>query len=142
MATIVRKEKRQRSFFGNFIKWAFIGFNVLMLVWVISGINTVSGLKADSEAARVGHAIGATIGFGMILGLWVMGDIILGLFVLLTRGDKIIVEETAYAPSTVNELDAPSTADEMISRYVQREHAPSTPRVPSRPAQAGFGRRR
>jgi hypothetical protein len=30
----------------------------------------------------------------MVLTLWIMGDIILGIVTLLTRGDKVIVEET------------------------------------------------
>ena len=95
MATIVRTEKRQRSAFGKLIKWAFIGFNVLMIVWIISGMSAVSNIAVDTEAARAGRAIGATIGFSMILGIWMMGVVILGLFVLLTRGDKVIVEETS-----------------------------------------------
>jgi len=113
-----------------------------MLVWMISGISAVSGLRPVSDAARVGHAIGATIGFSMILSLWVMGDIILGLFVLLTRGDKVIVEETAYGGGrgADNERD-PAGADDMIARYMQRQN---TPRVPTSSVSApqGFGRRR
>lgn len=143
MTTIVRKEKRQRGVFGTFIKWTFIAFNVLMLLWLVSGMSAVSGIRPPTEAGRAGHAIGAAIGFGMILSLWVMGDIILGLLVLLTRGDKVIVEETAYGgpPGIGGGADAASTADEMISRYVQREHAPRMP-ASSAPARQGFGRRR
>lgn len=148
MATIVRTEKRQRSAFGKLIKWAFIGFNVLMIVWIISGMSAVSNIAVDTEAARAGRAIGATIGFSMILGIWMMGVVILGLFVLLTRGDKVIVEETSgggYAASgfgqeTSSGIEDP---DAMIARYrMQQQTAPRN--TGSRPASgpvSGFGRR-
>ena len=32
-----------------------------------------------------GAAIGGTIGTGMLMGVWIFGDIILGMFVLFTR---------------------------------------------------------
>jgi hypothetical protein len=87
---VVRREVSDRTIFGKIIKWLFILFNVLMLVWIIGGIVSVSNTPAVGEAERAGRAIGATIGVGLLLGLWVMGDIILGLFVLFTRRKKII----------------------------------------------------
>ena len=148
MSTVVRIEKRQRSAFGQIVKWIFIAFNVLMLIWLISGMSAVSQMTPDSDAARAGHAIGAAIGFSMVLGIWVMGDLILGLFVLLTRGNKIIVEEAAggyrsggsSAQSDAGGMDA----DAIVARYMQRQQAETTPAraVPtSGPAQGGFGRR-
>ncbi|WP_156453336.1 hypothetical protein [Polycladidibacter hongkongensis] len=50
-----------------------------------------SSIQSDAESA--GLAIGGTIGSGMLLTFWVLGDIILGLFVLFTRGKKVITEE-------------------------------------------------
>ena len=70
---------------GSLIKWLFIGFNVLMLVWLVVGFNAASNVGAVSEAEQAGRAIGTGIGIALILGLWVFGDIILGLLVLLTR---------------------------------------------------------
>jgi hypothetical protein len=147
MATVVRTEKRQRSAFGQLIKWAFIAFNVLMVVWLISGMNAVSQMTVDSDAARAGQAIGATIGFSMVLGIWMMGVVILGLFVLLTRGDKVIVEETpagAHADRNFGPEPSAGTADPdaIIARYVQRQQAVTQGRGPSSaPSQGGFGRR-
>ena len=43
------------------------------------------GMEVMSEAEKAGTAIGAGIGMAMIFGIWVFGDIILGLFVLITR---------------------------------------------------------
>lgn len=94
MATTIRTEKYQRGVFGTLIKWIFIAYNVLMLIWLIGGIASVSSIQANSDAERAGAAIGATIGVSMILTLWFFGAVILGLFTLLTRGNKVIVEES------------------------------------------------
>jgi amino acid transporter len=78
--------KPERGFFGKIIKWGFIGFNLLMVFWFVTGIGAATeGIEAMSEAEQAGTAIGAGIGAAMILGIWVFGDIILGLFVLFTR---------------------------------------------------------
>ena len=75
-----------RGAFGKLCKWVFILFNVLMLFWMIGGMGSVGDLpEAASAAERAGQAIGASLGFGMLLMLWVFGDIILGLFVFFTR---------------------------------------------------------
>lgn len=96
MAKTVQIEKRKRGIVGWFFLLLFIGFNILMLASLIAGIGgsaeAVSGMNTDAE--RAGAGLGMVLGFGMILSLWVMGDIILGLFVLLTRGKKIITTET------------------------------------------------
>lgn len=94
MATIVRKEKRKRGFFGWVFLILFLGFNALMVLWLGAYWAALSDMETSSSAEAAGAAIGGTIGSGMLLTLWVFGDIILGIFVLLTRGQKIIIEET------------------------------------------------
>jgi hypothetical protein len=146
MATTVRTEKRVRSTFGQLVKWAFIAFNVLMLIWLVGGMGAVSKMPTHSDAERAGHAIGAALGFSAILGIWMMGDIILGLFVLLTRGNTVIVEETgAVRDAGLSRLSEEGGIDagDMIARYMQRQQseiATSGQRAPSTPS--GFGRRR
>lgn len=83
----VQLRKPKRGFFGKLFKWGFIGFNILMVIWLFSYWGSVGDLAntASSDAEKAGAAIGGTIGTGMLFGLWVFGDIILGLFVLLTR---------------------------------------------------------
>ncbi|WP_321340742.1 hypothetical protein [uncultured Cohaesibacter sp.] len=71
----------------------FVGFNVLMLLWLILGMNAVSDMETANAAQEAGKTIGAAIGVGMIL--WVVGAVVTGLFALLTRARKTIVEETA-----------------------------------------------
>ncbi len=82
----VQLRKPKRSFFGKIVKWGFILFNILMVVWLVGGMNAATeGMQAMSEAEQAGAAIGTGIGAMMILVIWVFGDIILGLFFLFTR---------------------------------------------------------
>lgn len=97
MAKIIRKETRKRGFFGWIFRAIFILFNILMLLWLFSYWGSLSEMNTSSDAERAGAAIGGTIASGMILTIWVLGDIILGLFVLFTRGRKTIIEETVEA---------------------------------------------
>ncbi|MGX7666062.1 hypothetical protein [Flavobacterium pedocola] len=79
--------KPERSFFGKIVKYTFIVFNLLMLLWFITGVGsaaqTVDG--AASEAEQAGAAIGTGIGAMLIITIWVFGDLILGIMTLLTR---------------------------------------------------------
>lgn len=81
-----RLKKAKRGFFGKLFKWSFILFNLLMGWWLIAGMSAAAkGLNGMSSAEQAGTAVGAGIGATLIIGLWVFGDIILGLFVLFTR---------------------------------------------------------
>lgn len=82
----------KRGFFGVLIKWAFIAFNILMVAWVISALSVTGEQmnQAATSAEQAGTAIGATLGLGLIIGLWVAGAIIGGIAVFLTRGKAII----------------------------------------------------
>jgi hypothetical protein len=150
MATVIRKEKYQRGALGKLIKWAFIAFNVFMLFWLVSGLIAITGMEAHSDAERIGKAIGGTFGASMILSAWTMGFIVLGIAVLLTRGNKVIVEETATegptGPSSRSTLDRDDNwalkADQTIARYVQQAAEQSASAAPaSRSLPARFGKR-
>ena len=82
--------KPTRTIFGKIVKWSFISFNILMLIWMIAGMSgasdSVSCAGSDAEAA--GAAIGGAIGMGLLMGVWVFGDIILGLIFMFTRPSK------------------------------------------------------
>jgi hypothetical protein len=65
-----------------------------MLLWLLAYWTQLGSTAATSEAEQAGRAIGGAIGSGMLLTMWALGDIILGLFVLLSRGRKTIIEET------------------------------------------------
>jgi hypothetical protein len=65
-------------------------FNLAMLAWVIGG--TASAAKdancGADEACQAGTAVGTAIGVGLIIALWVAGDVILGIIWLVTNRKK------------------------------------------------------
>ncbi|WP_090902384.1 zinc ribbon domain-containing protein [Azotobacter beijerinckii] len=82
----VQLRKPKRGLLGKLIKFSFILFNLLMIIWLVAGMGAATeGMEAMSEVEKTGTAIGAGIGFAMIMSIWVCGDIILGVLVLLTR---------------------------------------------------------
>lgn len=91
---VVRIEKRQRGIVGWIFLLLFWGFNALMLFSFLAGMSgTGEGYQAlTSEAERTGYAAGTVIGAGLIIMIWAAGALILGIFVLLTRGSKVVVE--------------------------------------------------
>lgn len=94
MAT-VQKEVRKRGFFGKIVKWIFILFNVLMIVWLFSYCSHVADMSQTltDDAEKAGAAIGGAMGTGFLLSIWAAGDIILGIFAFFTRGTKYIITE-------------------------------------------------
>lgn len=82
--------KAKRGFFGKVFKWAFVLFNIVMIAMLFSYADVIGDQMdtAKSDAEKAGTAIGATLGSGMLLTLWAIGDIILGMFVLFTRPKK------------------------------------------------------
>lgn len=81
----IRKPKR--SAFGKVVKWVFILFNIFMIYSIFSGAGESSHVmqSAASDAERAGAAIGTGLGMMMLGTIWVIGDIILGMFVFFTR---------------------------------------------------------
>lgn len=79
---VVRREVSDRSIFGKLVKWTFIAFNILMILWAVSFFNMVR----DDE-------LGIMVGMLTLLIIWALGDFILGMFVLFTRRKKMIETE-------------------------------------------------
>ena len=87
-----REIKGKRSLFGHLVLWSFVGFNLLMIAWLVYGLGAVTeGYQEMSSAEQAGAAIGTGIGAAMIFVIWAVGDIILGIPVLLTRPSKTFV---------------------------------------------------
>ena len=90
---VVRREISDRTAFGKIVKWAFILFNLFMLFALVKGCAAASSAVTASphgSAEEAGAAIGTALGTGFLMMIWVMGDIIIGMFVLFTRRKKII----------------------------------------------------
>lgn len=80
--------KRHRVFF-----WVFLAVQILFLIWVIAGAASGHGTP-ESCQGRTGARlqlcndasdVGTTIGVGLIIGLWVAVDFILGITYLIYR---------------------------------------------------------
>ena len=95
MPKVIRREVRRRGFFGKLFLLLFVLFNAAMLAWLVAYWSSLGDLAPTSDAERAGAAIGITIGTGILFFFWVAGDIILGLFALLTRGRVTVIEEVA-----------------------------------------------
>ena len=76
--------------FAKLVKYVFIAFNLLMVVWLVSGISGGGEMIGDatSDAEAAGAAIGTGIGVFLILVVWTIGDIILGITYLIARPSK------------------------------------------------------
>lgn len=82
----VQLRKLTRTGFGKLVKWGFIGFNILMLIWFVTGMKAATeGIEMMSEAEKAGATIGTGIGAMMVIFIWGFGDIVGGIMMLLTR---------------------------------------------------------
>ncbi len=79
--------KPKRTILGMLIKWIFIIFNIFMIYSLFVGLSGSGEVinNAASEAERTGAAIGTGLGVMVLGSIWVIGDIIIGIFVFLTR---------------------------------------------------------
>jgi hypothetical protein len=75
----------------KFFRFLFYGFNVLMLMWLVSYWTKLGELNTLSEAGRAGAMLGGTIGTGVIVAFWGIGAVILGFLVLVMRGERAAV---------------------------------------------------
>ncbi|EHK9946381.1 zinc ribbon domain-containing protein [Escherichia coli] len=80
-------QKLKRSFLGRIIKWVFILFNIFMIYMLLVGLGGTSEIinNATSDAEKAGAVIGTGLGLITIGSLWVIGDIIIGILVFLTK---------------------------------------------------------
>lgn len=80
----------KRSILGHISRILFWGFNLLMLMWMWGALDATVGQEGDLGAAE---SIGVGIGMTMILFVWVLGDVILGLFYFFTRPIRQLVKK-------------------------------------------------
>lgn len=80
-------KKLRRSLFGMLIKWIFILFNIFMIYTLFKGIGGSGEIinHASSDAEKAGAALGAGLGLITLGTIWVIGDVIIGTIVFLTR---------------------------------------------------------
>ena len=87
-----REIKGKRGLFGHLVLWSFVGFNILMITWLFLGLGvSTDGYQEMTAADQAGTAIGTGIGAVMIFVIWAIGDINLGIPLLVTRPSKTLV---------------------------------------------------
>ena len=117
MAKTVKTLEYRRGTFGTIIKWLFIGFNLLMCIWLISYWTNISSmLNTGSEMEQAGAALGSTIGTGLILMIWGLGTVIIGIPLLLTKGKLVETEETENPTATTQQ--SPKNYLKLVLQYV------------------------
>lgn len=84
----------KRSIFGHITRILFWGFNIFMIIWIFAGLNSATdGIENMTDAEATGAAIGTGIGVTLLVMIWVLGDIILGLFYFFTRPTRQLVKD-------------------------------------------------
>lgn len=123
----VSVEKRHRGPFGWAIAILFWGFNAIMVAGLWAFATRMSaGPAATSHAEHVGAVIGGTIAFSAILWIWALGDFVLGVAMLLTRGKKVTVTAPIQAaPAPV--YMPPLLTEQLLAPLLLTERLPTTP---------------
>ena len=93
--TIKRRmvERRRRGFFGWIFLVIFWLANGFMALWLF-GAMTHWGKMATpvTDAEKAGAGLGMAVGLGVIFSIWACVAAVTGLFAMMTRGRKEIIE--------------------------------------------------
>jgi len=81
-----RTVKGKLGVFGWISRIVFLGFTILMVLWIFVG-----GSEVSQDVDNVGEAIGFGIGIVALVTIWVTGTVIFGIWVLLTRPPNALV---------------------------------------------------
>ncbi len=68
--------------------WVVVAFNVIMLIWIITGAASVSHSPChdlSTQTCTAAREVGGGIAVAALIALWVAGDVILGVIWMVTR---------------------------------------------------------
>lgn len=94
MARTVTVEKRKRGFAGWLARILFWGWTLVMGAMFVIAFMAGGRTPAETEAEKVGSGLGILLASSVVFWIWALGALVLGIFVLATRGRKITVTET------------------------------------------------
>ena len=83
------RTRYQRGVIGKVMRFVFIAFNILMLLWFLGGVATVNDAATSGAMHSEARAAGAAIGSFFILMVWGFGALVFGALSYFTRGDAI-----------------------------------------------------
>ncbi len=69
MSTPIRSAQPKQGILTGIAKWTTIGWSVLCLVWLFSGLSNVSSV-GSSDVERAGAVVGVGCGMGLIFVIW------------------------------------------------------------------------
>lgn len=94
MAVNYVEVKGRLGVFGWISRILFWGWQIIMLAWAYGFTSQAATIvsESQSEAYKAGASVGVFIGWGLILFFWVGGSVILGLFALMTRPARMLVQ--------------------------------------------------
>ena len=84
--------------------WIILAINALFLIWLVSGIVSVSNSTCDNlsqQSCDSAKAVGGGIGAILIIFLWVAVDVILGIIWLVTRKKESTIVYLQQPPASV-----------------------------------------
>ncbi len=74
------------------MSWVILIWNALMIAWLVAALTTAhNGSNCgtfDTQACHDAYNTGLAIGAGVLVAIWVVGDIILGIIWLVTKGNR------------------------------------------------------
>jgi hypothetical protein len=77
----------RRGFFGMLIMTVFLVWQAFMILWLFAAVSTETpAMKALSPEAQHGAVVTAVF---MVLFIWSLSSLVLGTFVVWTRGPRI-----------------------------------------------------
>ena len=86
MAKGYKTIREKLGVFGWISRIVFLGFTLLMLYWIF-----VHGGNVAQDVDSTAGAIGVGIGITALVIIWLVGTVIFGIWVLLTRPAKTLV---------------------------------------------------
>jgi len=100
MAEPVMLEVRERrSRFGRIVKWAFIAFQLVMILLMLGTCAAVGPfLSGPDPEVAMGAGLFAAVALGTLWTIWPLGTVLLGILVLLTRGRKRLIPAPVPGP--------------------------------------------
>jgi hypothetical protein len=93
---VMLEVRERRSPFGRAVKWAFVGFQLVMLLLVLGTCAAVGPFLSGSDPEVVmGAGMFGAMALGTLWTVWPLGTLLLGLLVLFTRGRKRLIPAPA-----------------------------------------------
>lgn len=69
--------------------WTIVIWNIVMAIWLATGANSVAHQHCSNlsaQACNAAKAVGGGIGAALIIAVWIVGDLILVVLWLVTKG--------------------------------------------------------